>query len=109
MSPSPVPSGSAVTPHRGDPMLLNKRRQREGTVVVIAAVSMIAVLSFVALSLDGGMLLDKRRSAQASADAAAYAAACELYINWFNKGGLDDSGSTAKNLALAVAKENGFE
>src|SRR5206468_2059424 len=44
---------------------------------------LIGVLSVVALSLDGGMMVDKRRSVQSAADAAALAAADDLYANWW--------------------------
>src|SRR5262245_10571421 len=89
-------------------LLTRTQRRREGMVVVAAAISLIAILSFVALSLDGGMLLDKRREAQAAADDASYAAACELYVNWFIQGGLDPF-HTAKQVALQVAADHGFQ
>lgn len=84
---------------------------RKGTVVVVVAVSLIAIVSFVALSLDGGMLMDKRRQSQSASDAAALAAAHELYANWWVNGytnqGLDPTGS-AKAAAKAAAAANGF-
>jgi hypothetical protein len=89
---------------------------RKGTVVVVVAVTLVAILSAVALSLDGGMMMDKRRQAQCAADSAALAAANDLYKNWFVTGstygyqyqGLDPAGS-AKAAALAEAKANGYE
>ena len=89
--------------------------RREGTVIVVVAVSLIALLGFVALSLDGGMLMDKRRQAQGASDAAALAAAGDLYANWWTTSsaygaqykGLDPAG-TAKAAAKAAAAANGY-
>ena len=89
-------------------MLMNHPRRRKATVAVVAAVCIIGLLSVVALSLDGGLLLDKRRKAQAAADAAALAAGCELFKTWFTKQGLDPDG-TAAAFAKQVAKDNGYE
>jgi hypothetical protein len=90
--------------------------RRKGTVVVVFAVTLVVMLSFVALALDGGQLIDKRRQAQAAADAAALSAANELYANWWltaaaygaDYKGLDPD-NKAKAAALAAAKANGFE
>jgi hypothetical protein len=89
-------------------MLRKAPRRRDGTVVIVVAVCMIALLSVVALSLDGGIVMDKRRQTQAVADAAAYAAASELYVNWFTTHGLDTPDASAVNTAKAVAASNGF-
>lgn len=93
-------------------MLLRARtQQRKGNVVVITAVSLISILSFVALSLDGGLLMDKKRQAHCAADAASLAAASDLYVNWWTNGaiyqGLDPNG-TARAAALAEASANGY-
>ena len=50
---------------------------------MVVAVSMIAILSIVALSLDGGMMLDKRRQIQTASDAAALAGTDDLYARWY--------------------------
>src|SRR5688572_25069326 len=93
-------------------------QRRAGTVVVAVTVSLVATLSIVALTLDGGLVVDKRRQAQAAADAAALAAASELFEHWFNNGGLDEGPRTGKTgpaageiaqLAKDIAKEHGFE
>jgi Flp pilus assembly protein TadG len=89
--------------------------RRRGTVIVVFAVSLVALLSIVALSLDGGILMDKRREAQSTSDAAALAAANDLYANWWITStaygaqykGLDPNG-TAKAAALATAAANGY-
>lgn len=96
-------------------MQARPRAGRKGTVVVIFAVSLVAILAVVALALDGGLLIDKRRQAQSAADAAALAAANDLFKNWFVTAsaygyqyqGLDPSGS-ARRAALAAAAANGF-
>jgi hypothetical protein len=65
------------------------------------------LLSIVAIALDGGMLLDQRRRCQAAADAAALAAAEDLFWNWEANSGSDSSG-TAQAAALANATANGY-
>jgi hypothetical protein len=97
-------------------MLLRTRTRpgssrRKGNVVVVVAVSLVAILSFTALALDGGQLMDKRRQAQSVSDSAALAAAGNLYVNWWANGvaeeGLDPTGS-ARAAALAEASANGY-
>lgn len=83
-------------------------RRRPGNVVVAVAVSLVTLLACVSLSVDGGMLQDKRRHVQAAADAAAMAAAGDLYYNWSVEKG-SDAGGTARALAFETAKRNGFE
>ena len=82
--------------------------QRKGAVAVVVAVSLIGILGVIALSLDGGILLDKRRQVQAVADAAAYAGASELFKTTFTNHGYDKDGSIALYVK-DVAKANGFE
>jgi hypothetical protein len=82
-------------------------RQRQGTVAVIAAVSLVVIVGFTAIALDGGLLQDDRRIAQAAADTSAFAAAEDLFLNWQTNAGLDPSG-TAKKKALAIANADGF-
>ena len=81
--------------------------RRTGTVIVVVAVCLIGILAFVALALDGGMLLDKRRQAQCASDAAALAAANDMYANWRANKGSDPNG-TARAAALAAAAANGY-
>jgi hypothetical protein len=83
-------------------------RRRPGNVVVATAVSLVTLLSCVALAVDGGMLMDKRRHAQAAADGAALAAAGQLYYDWVFEKGADPNG-TARQAAFNTARENGFE
>lgn len=93
-------------------MLIHNRKQaREGTVTAVAAVSLIGILGAVALSLDGGMMIDKRRQIQSAADAAALAACDDLYLRWYTNAvqGFDNASGTAAAAAKNAAKKNGFE
>ncbi|MEX2176411.1 MAG: pilus assembly protein TadG-related protein [Pirellulaceae bacterium] len=74
---------------------------------MLVAVCLAAVLAFVAIVLDGGGLQERRRHAQAAADAAALAAAEDLFRNYPKNKGTDPSG-TAADRALAIASANGF-
>jgi hypothetical protein len=89
-------------------MLLKSRGHvRSGKVVALVAVCLTPVLGVVALSVDGGMLLSDRRQGQRVADAAALAAATELFAKWNTNQGLD-SGHTAQQSALTLAAANGY-
>jgi Flp pilus assembly protein TadG len=54
------------------------RGRRRGAVLVLMAVCLIPIIMVMAVVMDGGMLLSRRREAQAVADASARAAACSL-------------------------------
>jgi hypothetical protein len=84
-----------------------RKARREGKVAVLLAISMTAVVSMLALSLDGGALLSERRHAQAVADSAALAAASDLYYKYWVESGWDTQG-TARASALEVAAANGY-
>jgi Flp pilus assembly protein TadG len=71
----------------------SRTRSRRGVVAPLVALCLIPVLSLVAIALDGGALLDQRRSCQAAADAAALAAAEDLYWNWRGNSGFDKDGT----------------
>jgi len=81
--------------------------KRRGTIAVLVALSLTAIFGIVAIALDGGLLLDNHRSVQAAADAAALAAADDLFKNFHINNGLDPSG-TAKASALSTAAANGY-
>ena len=76
------------------------KRGRRGAVAVFVAVCLSLLLAILALALDGGMLLSERRHAQAVADAAARAAAADLYLG--------KPVSTAQQSALRTAAANGY-
>jgi hypothetical protein len=82
--------------------------RRRGAIVLFVAVCLTVLLGMAAIALDGGVLLTERRHAQAAADAAALAAACDLYKNYGTNGGLDNSSGTAKASALSTAASNGY-
>ena len=84
-----------------------RSQERRGATVVLVAVCLVAIVGVVALAIDGGVLLDKRRSVQAAADAAALAAATDLWDNFATNDGLDPNG-TGKACALLTATANGF-
>jgi hypothetical protein len=84
-----------------------RRRQRRGSIVPWLLLSLTAIIGMVALGLDGGRLMDERRHAQTTADAAALAAAADLYQNWWTNHGTDPA-STAQAAALQVAAANGY-
>lgn len=58
-------------------------RQREGSVLAIVAVMMVALLAVVALAVDLGMAYTARAEAQRMADAAALAGA-SAYLDWMD-------------------------
>src|SRR3954462_9544018 len=91
-------------------MLLRSRlsgARRRGISLVLVVVSLVALLGVLALSLEGGLLLSERRTAQATADAAAESAAADMYYNHYVNFGTDPSG-TARQAALTAANYNGY-
>src|SRR6476620_571231 len=84
-----------------------RKSSRRGAIVVLVAACLIVLLVCAAISLDGGGLLEQRRRAQATADAAAMAAAEDIFRNFPTNHGLDPSG-TATSRALSIASANGF-
>src|SRR5690348_12550488 len=87
---------------------LRRSRTRRGTVAVLVAVSLTVLVAVTAIALDGGLLLDSRRRAQAGADAAALAAAADLFKQYPVNGGTDPGG-TAQHTAKSTAAANGFQ
>src|SRR5262249_41066435 len=71
--------------------------------------SLVTVTGLIALSLDGGLVLDSRRNAQSAADAAAIAAVDQIYMEWWSDPThLDVSGNAVK-AGYAAAKAMGYE
>jgi hypothetical protein len=81
--------------------------RRTGKVIAWLVLSMAVIIGIVALTLDGGRMLEERRRVQAAADAAALAAGANLYSNWWSYQGLDHGG-TAAAAAVSSAGANGF-
>jgi hypothetical protein len=71
------------------------------------ALCMTVLIGMLAICLDGGVLLAERQHAQATADAAAMAAAADLFKNWNTNLGSDPNG-TAKTSATTIAAANGY-
>jgi hypothetical protein len=71
------------------------------------AVCLVVIVAMAAISLDGGSLLAERQRAQAVADAAASAAAADLYWRAWQYGGTDPTGA-ARDSALATAAADGY-
>ena len=82
-------------------------RRRRAVVVAFVALSLVGLVGVAAIAIDGGLLYLELRKTRAGADAAAMAAACDLYKNYPTNNGTDPSGS-AKQAALDVASTNGF-
>jgi Flp pilus assembly protein TadG len=80
---------------------------RRGSALAVTAVCMVLIAGVMAVVLDGGMLMAQRRRAQAVADAAALAAAYNLYNNYAQNQGADTGGAAAKE-AQAIASGNGY-
>lgn len=83
------------------------RSRRRGISLVLVVVSLVSLMGMLAISLEGGLLLTEHRNAQATADAAAMAAAAEMYYMHFVNFGTDPAG-TAKQCALTTAAANGY-
>jgi len=75
-------------------------RDEKGQTLVLTALCMSAMLGFMALALDVGVLFRTRRSLQTAADAAALAGAADYLYN--------QSASSAQAAGCAAAAKNGF-
>lgn len=80
---------------------------RRGSVSILVAVSGVLLLSIVAITLDGGVLQEDKRHAQATADAAALAGATVLFEYYPKYQGVDTNGK-ARQAVLDCAAVNGF-
>jgi Flp pilus assembly protein TadG len=80
---------------------------RRGIMLVWLVLALAAIISMVALALDGGRMLAERQHVQATADAAALAAAGVLFQEYATNGGLDSQGN-ARAAALKMATANGI-
>lgn len=83
------------------------RFSRRGSITPLTILSLTLLLAIVALVVDGGTLMESRRHVQAAADAAALAAADDLFAHYITNQGTDPNGS-AQASALAAAAANGF-
>src|SRR5262245_36027716 len=60
-------------------LLRPARSRRGGNVLVLVGVSLVTLFAVTGLVIDGGRMMSERRHAQNAADAAALAAAIDLY------------------------------
>ena len=85
--------------------------RRPAVIAAKAAILMPALVAVVALALDAGMIYDRERHAQAAADAAALAAAGDVYLTYTNTTAADDGRDPrgkAAATARAFAAANGY-
>jgi hypothetical protein len=87
-------------------MLLRSQPRRRGVVVLLVALALVFLIGMAAIALDGGLLLDTQRQAQAAADAGALAAATVLY----HDRSADGTGANvaARQAAVDVVVRHGF-
>jgi hypothetical protein len=81
--------------------MLTRIRDERGAAAFTVAISLLLLVGFAALAIDGGLGFDQRRGTQNAADNAALAAAWEAC----NPSG----GTTPQAAALAVAAQNGYD
>lgn len=62
-------------------MMTDRRRREGGQILVLFALSLVAIIAMVGLVLDGGAAYAQRRSQQNASDVAALAAANDLIVN----------------------------
>lgn len=85
------------------------RRPRHGMVAILVAAGITLLVGVVAIAVDGGMLQDNKRKVQTAADAAALAAAGNLYQRYSSLTALEpDPGGKAKDAAIKALKDNGY-
>ncbi len=76
-------------------------------VAVQVTLCLVPLCGVTAFAIDVGLMMEYRRRVLAATDAAALAAADDLYQNYSKNGGLDPGG-TASTSATAAAAANGF-
>src|SRR5262245_42619119 len=84
-----------------------RQHRRRGLIVVLVVLCLAVLVGVAAIALDGGMALTERRRAQDIADAAALAAAADLFAHFQSNHGADVNGSAAAS-ALGTAAANGY-
>lgn len=92
------PPNDAHNSKRKRPKRLH-RHKRRGNVIVLSAVMMVALMTFLALSLDSGYMYYEQARCQNAADAASHAAAVELLED-------REALAAAKQAAISYATSN---
>lgn len=93
------------------PTMTSPKTGRRAAVAVYVAVCMPMLIAIVALAIDAGLLFDTRRHIQAASDAAALAAAGDLFQTYTNSYAYDDGTDVNGDIvahALAIAAQNGY-
>jgi hypothetical protein len=85
----------------------HRRRPRRGIITILVAVSLLAIMAALALSVDGGRLLDARRQAKSASDSAARGAAIEL-LDMTTGANPGASLASVRASALEIAAANGY-
>jgi Flp pilus assembly protein TadG len=99
---------------------MDRKRSREsGQAIVLLVISIVVLLGFTALAIDGGMVYSDRRRAKNAADTAALAGAGEAasklqiaqlgYQNWNCTEVLNAVSGSATTAAIYRADSNGYE
>jgi hypothetical protein len=99
--------------------MIQNHRSEKGQAIVLLVVAVIAMLGFVALAIDGGMVYSDRRHAQNASDASALAGAGaaamymetkHIYYNTWSCGSalVQEAQVAAKDAARTRAGSNGF-
>jgi Flp pilus assembly protein TadG len=81
--------------------LVTRRGDEQGQLLVVFALSLVVLLAFGGLALDGGSAFAQRRSEQTAADLAALAGANDYLVN--------GSQAAAIARAVSVAETNGYD
>ncbi len=90
-------------------LITRLQSRRRGIVAILVAVLLMVLVGFAALAIDGGLLQDNRRRVQGGADAAALAAATQLFKNFTSiTAATPDPGGNGVSSAKAVAASNGY-
>lgn len=99
------------------------RDTEKGQVLILLVLSMVALLGFAALAIDGGMTYSDRRHAQEGADAASLAGGAAIasyfdtagidYMTWscsgsYGSASMDGALTNAEDAAMARAEDNGY-
>lgn len=91
------------------PRVGNVDNRRRGVVAVLTAAILVGLVGITAISIDGGLVQDNKRRVQAAADAAALAAATQLFRNYASVTTSNyDPGSNGNTAATSTATTNGF-
>jgi hypothetical protein len=82
--------------------------RRRGQVLAFVCVCVLGLVGILAITFDGGVLMQERRRVQAAAEASAMAAAVDLFEHYHTNYGKDPDG-TAEASAQTTAKANGYD